>query len=442
MSEPLLLAPRYLGRFRCIGADCEDHCCAGWGGIDVDPPTAEAYRQLSADGDPRALQLNLVGHIQPNPEAWPDEGWPAALIPLETAKPCPFLSLERLCQIQGTLGEELLSSTCDTFPRQATLLDGQMLLVGRLSCPEVARLALLADDAMVMEPAAPDRRLTERGHFWVDEPWNDQPDEGDPRRQYHRVRGRIVALLQRRDYPFAARMLAVGLALSGLDGAGFRASDADATFDQSAERLPALVAWLAESGLMTPTNADPTADPSADTAADDAPRGPHRLLLRRVRRWIAMPTLPTRYRRCLERLRDGLGLPADATTPLDGALGARVTAAYATAQRQHLEPFLARHPAFFENLVLNHIWLGTFPYHPERSFAEEHALLAFRVGLMRLHLVGAAAAEGALTDDLAIETVQAFEKYADSHQFWERTMKTLTDEDALDPGSLAALLLA
>jgi lysine-N-methylase len=133
VSDPQLRAPRYVGRFRCIGAACEDHCCAGWGGIDVDPPTAEAYRQLSADGDPRALQLNLVGQIQPNPEAWPDEGWPAALIPLEPSRPCPFLSAERLCQIQTTLGEALLSSTCDTFPRQATQVDGQMLLVGRIS---------------------------------------------------------------------------------------------------------------------------------------------------------------------------------------------------------------------------------------------------------------------------------------------------------------------
>ncbi len=456
MSFPPISTPRYFTRFRCIGAACEDHCCAGWGGIDVDPPTAEAYRQLRVDGDPRAVQLNLVGNIKPNPEAWPDEGWPAALIPLEPGKPCPFLNVERLCQIQETFGEELLSSTCDTFPRQATVLDGQMLLVGRMSCPEVARLALLADDAMVLEPTTPDRRLTERGHFWVDEPWNDEPDQGDPRRQYHRVREHSAALLQRRDHSFAARMLAVGLALSALDGAGFGASDVDATFEQTAQRLPSVEAWLSESGLLAPNNPPAPPAPTGSAAAPgarhgasaavpatgDCPTGPHRLLVRRVRRWLIMPTLPPRYRRCLERIRDGLGLPADAATPLDGAVGARVAEAYAAAKRAHLAPFLAQRPYFFENLVLNHIWLGTFPYHPERSFAEEHALMAFRVGLIRLHLVGAAAAEGALTEDLAVETVQAFEKYADSHEFWEHTTKLLRDERALDPGSLAALLLA
>ncbi|HZO24599.1 MAG TPA: flagellin lysine-N-methylase [Chloroflexota bacterium] len=432
MSEPPVRAPRYLSRFRCIGPACEDHCCAGWGGIDVDPPTAEAYRQLTVEGDQRAWLLNLVNQLQPNPEAWPDEGWPAALIPLPTAMPCPFFGDDHLCTIQGALGEELLPSTCDTFPRQATQIDGQIDLAGRLSCPEVARLALLAEDALAVETVPADRRLSERGRFWVDRPWSDEPEEDDPRRQYHLVRARSMALLQQRAYPLAVRMLALGLALSSLacpdegGGAGFRAADAESTFDLAEQRLPSVSDWVEESGL----------------GAGDGLGGPHRLLLRRIRRWIAMTELPARYRRCVERVRLGLGLPADATTPLDGPLGERVGIAYTRARQRHLDPYLVHRPYLFEHLALNQIWLGTFPYHPERTFAEEHALLTFRIGLMRLHLVGAAAAEGGLTDDLVVETVQAFDKYVDGHQFWDRTMKLLRDEQALDPPSLAALLLA
>jgi lysine-N-methylase len=459
VSQPEVRSPRYLGRFRCIGAACEDHCCAGWGGIDVDPPTAEAYRQLTVQGDQRVWKLNLAGTIEPNPDAWPDEGWPAALIPMLPGSPCPFLADDRLCSIQTTLGEELLSSTCDTFPRQATQIERQIDLAGRLSCPEVARLALLQPDALVPETAPPDRRLIERGRFWIDRPWTDRPDADDPRRHYHLVRARSLALLQDRAYPLAVRMLALGLALGTLDGAGFRASDAEATFEQAAEQQAAVADWLAESGLLA---SDPRGAPagtggtsgaggaSGAAGAADSPRtgsgappaGPHRLLLRRIRRWIAMPELPDRYRRCVERVRDGLGLPEDATTPLDGPRGERVAATYARARRRHLDPYLERRPYLFEHLAANQLWLTTFPYHPERSFAEEHALLAFRIGLMRLHLVGAAAAEGGLTDDLVVETVQAFDKYVDGHSFWDRTMTLLRDERALDPPSLAALLLA
>jgi hypothetical protein len=155
-----------------------------------------------------------------------------------------------------------------------------------------------------------------------------------------------------------------------------------------------------------------------------------------------MPDLPTRFRRSLDRVKRGLGLPDDATAPLEGALGERVVQAYTNARRDHLEPYLARRPWFFENLLVNQIWLTTFPYHPERTFAEEHALLAFRVGVARFQLIGAAAAEGALTDELVIETIQAFDKYVDGHDFWDRTFKLMQREKALDPISLAALLLA
>ena len=426
MSFPPVRAPRYLGRFQCIGSACEDHCCGGWGGIDIDPPTAEAYRALVGSGDTRAIQLDLAGRLQPNPDAWPDEGWPAALIPLEMAASCPFLNQERLCDIQGTLGEALLSSTCDTFPRQATLLDNQIDLAGRLSCPEISRLALFADDAMVLDTVAADHRITERGRFWIDQPWDEQPDDDDPRRHYHLIRARSMELLQRRDVPFAARMLSLGLALGALDGAGFRAADAESTFAQTAQQLPSVATWLAESGLGTP----------------DGPPGPHRLLLRRIRRWIVMPELPVRYRRCVDRVKDGLGLPADPTTPLSGPLGDRVSEAYMRARQQRLDPYLEQRPYLLENLALNQVWLGTFPYHPERSFSDEHAILSFRIGLMRLHLAGAAAAEGDLTDELVVETVQAFDKYVDGHQFWDRTIKMLRGEHALDPPSIAALLLA
>ena len=51
--------------------------------------------------------------------------------------------------------------------------------------------------------------------------------------------------------------------------------------------------------------------------------------------------------------------------------------------------------------------------------------------------------DGAIMDSqLVVETIQAFDKYVDGHQFWERTFTMLRDERALDPPSLAALLLA
>jgi lysine-N-methylase len=455
MTGSQVRAPRYLGRFRCIGSACEDHCCGGWGGIDVDPPTAEAYRTLAGRGDRRAVALDLLDNLEPNPDAWPDHGGEAALIPLAPGGSCPFLTGEQLCAIQGDLGEKLLSTTCDTFPRQATMIDDTIDLAGRFSCPEVVRLALLAEDALVIDTVEPDRRLRERGRYWIDHPWSDHPPEDDPRHHYHLVRARTVALLQRRDSSLAARMLALGLALSVLSGLEvFLAADVEAAFDLAERRLVEVAGWLDEEtgvnahhGGVGIQGAHAPQDPplrGIPTGRQESggERGPHRLLPRRLRTWIAMPNVPPRFRLCLDRVKAGLGLPDDATAPLEGMLGERVTGAYARARRKHLEPYLVAHPWLFENLLVNQVWLTTFPYHPERSFGDEHALLAFRVGLVRFQLVGAAAYAGALTDELMVETIQAFDKYVDGHDFWDRTFRLMQREQALDPASLAALLLA
>jgi lysine-N-methylase len=327
---------------------------------------------------------------------------------------CPFLTGERLCAIQGTLGEVLLPTTCDTFPRLATLIDGTLDVGGRLACPEVARLVLLDPDALEIEQVEPDRRLRERGRYWVETPWLDEPDDGDPRRHYHLIRQRCLELLRRPGVTLGWRLRALGLVLSELSGATFlHAEWVEWAFAEAARGLE-------RQALHVPrTESEPP-----------------ELLLARIRVWVAMQGVPTRYRRCLDRLRDGLALPTDPNAPLSR----RSLAAYAAALDGHVRPYLRARPHLVENVLANVIHLSTFPYHPRRSFADEYAVLVSRSALLVIHLVGAAAAEGTLSDDLVVETVQAFDKYADSPDYWERVLVLLRRQDALGLSQLWALL--
>ena len=433
-------APRYLGRFRCLGPACEDPCCSGeyWTGIPVDPTTVAAYRQLTASGDRRAWRLNLVGPLQPDPKPDPAELQPSALIALERGESCQFFSAERRCSIQETFGEALLPSVCDTFPRVATQVDGRIDLGATLTCPEITRLVLFDEDALTIEAVTADRRLVERGHSWIDRPWPDPAGEDDRHQQYHRIRARSLALLQRPDYPLAVRMLGLGEALKSLalpayadagkegGSVGEPAADVEVAFDACELRLPDLANWLADNG----------------PDATSGPVRPHHVLLRRLRRRLATPAVTPRHRAYQERLRTGLGLPDDPKTRLVGSLGDRVAAICSEAREKHLEPYLARRPYLLENLVANRLWRSTFPFHPERTFAEEHALLAFWIGLVRLQLIGAAAAEGQLIDELVVETIHGFHKYPTRRRFWDWTLTMLREAQALDRASLTALLHA
>jgi len=236
-----------------------------------------------------------------------------------------------------------------------------------------------------------------------------------------------VSLLQWPGVPLATRLCAVVAALQALSGLGSldALTVAWAFGDAENQLTKTEAARGAESNGM---GRDPgPSQPSSVFAGDadhgaDMPRdgllGP---VLARIGVWNAMRGVPARYRRALDRMRDGLRLPADSGAPLDRQTGE----AYAHALAAHVRPYLSTRPRLLENALVNWVHHSTFPYHPDRTFHEDGVILACRHATLVLHLAGAAAAEDGLTDALAIETIQAFDKYADSPDYWDRMLAQL-----------------
>src|SRR5215212_5161199 len=296
-NQPAVRAPRYLERFRCLGPACEDHCCAGWLGLDVDRATFDRYQQI----DHPELGPKLRGLVAPT-EASAGGEVDFAEIELVPGECCPFFTAERLCEIQNAFGESLLPVHCDAYPRHATLVDGQFELAARLSCPEAVRLALLAPDALEPVQVEADRRVTDRGRDWAEEPWRNRAGPHEPRFHYQPLRARCLGLLGARQIPFEARLRALGQALEFLDERPFLEPDDLVRAFELAEPL------LTEA-------------PMAGSFESQEP------LLRRLRAWIAMRGMPGRYRTVLYRIQRGLALPADPAAPL----GPQTRAAYQRA---------------------------------------------------------------------------------------------------------------
>ncbi|WP_157264445.1 flagellin lysine-N-methylase [Azohydromonas aeria] len=142
------LRPRYVSRFSCIGAECEDSCCKDWV-ITVDRTTLDAWQQLEDAG----LRHRLAAHLQQR-TAPAGEASPASIRLHPDTQACPLLE-NHLCCVQKSLGATYLSNTCHAYPRVSRLFAGQHEQALTLSCPEAARQALLAADAFefVEEPA-------------------------------------------------------------------------------------------------------------------------------------------------------------------------------------------------------------------------------------------------------------------------------------------------
>jgi len=203
------LQPSYYEAFRCVGSVCEDTCCSGWR-VPVDKETFEKYQCCSH----ATLGPKLQSLVTLNPSAEGEDNW--AEIQL-TQGVCGFLA-DGWCEIQSTLGADLLSKNCATYPRVMTSVEGLIERSLDLSCPEAARLALTNPEPIrfVTATDADDARLGTLGV--VDTSNAKHPDK--PFHYVHEVRSLMIALLQNRGYPLSQRLLVLGRLCDKLESEG------------------------------------------------------------------------------------------------------------------------------------------------------------------------------------------------------------------------------
>jgi lysine-N-methylase len=210
------ITARYLTRFRCLGSSCEDTCCQGW----QVPLDARRYHILkkAMDGSP-AERAAFATHVQP-----PTGG--DGHLRMRADGTCPFLTAARLCSVQERHGQEALPAVCASYPRTIARAGARLEVWGALSCPEVARLCLLAEDALELVDA-PDQLLShgEPGRTLAAHP--ELPYD----RYLDDVRATALAVLSLREESMATRLFL--LAYLGRETSAFFRKDA-ATIDEAA----------------------------------------------------------------------------------------------------------------------------------------------------------------------------------------------------------------
>lgn len=146
-----LFTTRYMTRFRCLGGACEDTCCRDWN-VYVDDAHYHALQARLEDDADRAAVVKVEGG---SPSRY------GLMVLRDGDACCHFLDRGGLCKIQDRYGEELIPDRCATYPRIRRRVFDRVEVVASLSCPEVARLVLLDEDALDRVPG--DLDLVGRG---------------------------------------------------------------------------------------------------------------------------------------------------------------------------------------------------------------------------------------------------------------------------------------
>ena len=132
--------PKYMEKFKCIGSECTDTCCAGWD-INIDENSLERYKNSTGVLKRLVDGKFLVGDTT-------DDFFNAGYMILKDGSMCPFLNENMLCDIHGGVGEENLCITCKSYPRIFNIVDGIYEKSALASCEEICRLALMSKEKM------------------------------------------------------------------------------------------------------------------------------------------------------------------------------------------------------------------------------------------------------------------------------------------------------
>jgi lysine-N-methylase len=181
---------RYMTRFQCLGSACEDPFCC-WN-IPVDDAHAQAIAAALGDTDEGRRAMRRLPVVDQTPHRVAD-------MALDERGRCVMLEETNLCSLHRRFGEEVLGDQCAMYPRTINRLGAAREMSGVTSCPEIARLCLLADDAVDVVPIEPAR-------FQRDVRTHELADRTSER--FAEIRALLLELL-RAPYPLASRQMFV-----------------------------------------------------------------------------------------------------------------------------------------------------------------------------------------------------------------------------------------
>jgi len=400
------LRPLYAKQFRCIGAACEDVCCWGWE-VTIDRATYQKYESMPA--------------MQPRLREWftvlsESEGR-FARINLDATVSCPFLSRDSLCSIHRDYGESYLSETCANYPRISRRIDGLIEKPLVLSCPEAARLVLLAPELL----SGYRKQDGERGYDrLLAIPNSSARRDFGAMRYVWEIRELSLRLLLDPAYDLWERLFILGMFCKKLSGL-----IKDGCFDQ----IPLLLhdyAQIAVEGKLRDAMESVPVRWEAQVA----------MLLETVNSFFA--TRGPKHYRLNECLRDFMdGLHHSEAPGIESC-----SRHYADGYAQYYKPFMQRHPYLLENYLVNHVFRARFPFAKGDSVSSnalnEYVFMCLEFSAIKGLLIGSAAHHrDSFSLEHVVKTVQSVVKALEHNGLVSRAINW---KGLSEPISMAALL--
>lgn len=134
--------PKFFADFSCLGGDCQDTCCRDWE-VKLDRQHYDLLQACLHDDAATAELFKQYIELNDSPVSGDHD---YAFIRMQENGYCAMLDEQGLCRIHAKYGVEPLGNVCMMFPRVISRCGDVVEMSGAMSCPEVVRLCLSADD--------------------------------------------------------------------------------------------------------------------------------------------------------------------------------------------------------------------------------------------------------------------------------------------------------
>jgi lysine-N-methylase len=406
-QQQTVLIPQYMKKFTCIGSECEDMCCTSEWRITIDEATYKKYKKCSNV----EMKKKLNKCINRNRSSKSSVDY--AKLNIKQGELCPLMDERMGCSVHSILGEEALSSTCATYPRIVNKLDNNLEKSGTLSCPEVARLALLNPKVMEFDEileSIPNNmgiaRIAGTSNY------------DDSRKYFWDLRIFTIEILQNRLYSLTERLIFLGMFINKLE---------QEMQKSGIEIVPSIIGlykslfkdkdYLKEQFLSIPNRVDLQLIICQE--------------LIRVR--MEAGIRHTRYKECLEETIKGLKSKETLT------LEERVEN-YKKITSEYYEPFMNEREYILENYLVNYVFKNVFPLKTETMF-DDYVMMIIHFAMIKLHLIGTAGYYKGLTEESVVKVIQSFARVIEHNvAFLKLIRESFAEHQLVSMASMAVLI--
>lgn len=407
-----VLQPTFFKDFKCDGTICEDNCCVGKWNIFVDK---EHYQKLKAIKDIE-FKKRIAKHIKRNRKDNSNNGKLfGKIIHDEDTNSCPFLSENKLCELQNKFGWDYLCIVCKSYPRHPNLINGELERTLTLSCPIAAKIILMEQEGFGFENV--EENVTNIIGIGSIYNLNGFSYMKKAEKYFWDIRTFSIQIIKSRDYEIWERLLIIGLFLENI----IKLEEEDQVDD-----VPKVIENFAHkitSGIFK------GAFDNLPTIIDLKIKLIQEIIDERIYTSISCD----RYTECCEETLKGLNFSTDLE---------KVKNVYINSYEKYYKPYIADKGYILENYFVNTMFMNYFPFGRDMSMWENYLLIILNYSIINMHMIGMMEFHKEnYTDEHTLKIIQAFAKAYEHNPMFNKEIVELIKRNGYDTMAYLTILL-